>query len=76
MKEKRHELFRSYHMELPILCSFRGQIQKNAIYREIKANAGKTEAVMPAKRGNYLTNLTAVPYTITSAAPCITAEDA
>ena len=30
-----------------------------------------------AKEGNYLfINLTAVPYTITSAAPCITAEEA
>ena len=37
----------------------------------------RTPVLLSAKEENYLfINLTAVPYAITSAAPCITAEDA
>ena len=45
--------------------------------RQMSGTATGTPVLLSAKEGNYLfINLTAVPYTITSAAPCITAEDA
>ena len=45
--------------------------------RRTPGTATGAPVVQTAKEGNYLfINLTAVPYTITSAAPCITAEDA